>query len=889
MLIMLNPTPQKTYLKDYTPPLFLIPTVTLKIEIHDDHTIVTSVLAISRNPASSDPTGPLILDGEELELLELKVNHRILGENDYKLDLEHLTIANVPNTFELETKVRIFPQNNTQLMGLYVSKDGLFTQCEAEGFRRITYFLDRPDVMSIYTTTIHAEKEHLPLLLSNGNLDAESDTPNGRHWARWVDPFPKPAYLFAMVAAKLDRLEDKFVTASGRVVALLIFVEPGKLDQAGFAMQALKSAMRWDEEVFGLELDLDQYMIVAVSDFNMGAMENKGLNIFNTKYVLARADTATDNDFMMLDRVIAHEYFHNWTGNRVTCRDWFQLSLKEGLTVYRDQRYGEDRYSPAVQRIQEVRELRRSQFPEDAGPMAHPVRPNEYMEISNFYTATIYNKGAEIVRMIHTLLGSESFRAGMDLYFERHDGQAVRTEEFINAMQDVSNVKLDQFQRWYHQAGTPTVRANGTYNPAIQRYTVSLTQSCTPTPDQHENLPFHIPITVGLLDANGNDIPLHPTDGSIVEGASCVLALTKREQQFQFDNIPEAPVPSILRNFSSPVILKYNYTDTELAHLMAHDSDPFNRWEAGQRLAMNIILGGIDSYREGYKPEFPSEFIDCVARILSDAVEDPAFAAEAMTLPGEVHIAEQLDEVNPDAILSVRTALRKHIADELEQPLRHIYETFAIDETNSPDLRSSGHRALRNICLGYLMELAKPSIVQQCVHQLHSANNMTETIAALTALANCDCVERKTALDGFYDKWRDESLVIDKWLTVQTTSRLPDTFAQVQDLMQHEAFDIKNPNKVRAVIGGFCHGNHAGFHAADGRGYEFATDQVIALDLINPQIAARLARSFDRWRKFDLERQRHARSGLERIRAAEGLSKDTFEVVSNALAENNSS
>ncbi|HCU89923.1 MAG TPA: aminopeptidase N [Gammaproteobacteria bacterium] len=884
---MLNSTPQKTYLKDYTPPLFLIPTVALKIEIHDDHTVVTSVLDISRNPASSDRTGALILNGEELELLELKVNRRVLGEDDYKLDPFHLTIPNVPNTFELETKVRIFPQKNTQLMGLYVSKDGLFTQCEAEGFRRITYFLDRPDVMSIYTTTIHAEKAHLPLLLSNGNLDAEGDTSDSRHWVRWVDPFPKPPYLFAMVAAKLDRLEDKFVTASGRTVELSIFVERGKLDQASFAMQALKSAMRWDEEAFGLELDLNQYMIVAVSDFNMGAMENKGLNIFNTKYVLARADTATDNDFMMLDRVIAHEYFHNWTGNRVTCRDWFQLSLKEGLTVFRDQRYGEDRYSPAVQRIQEVRELRRSQFPEDAGPMAHPVRPSEYMEISNFYTATIYNKGAEIVRMIHTLLGSESFRAGMDLYFERHDGQAVRTEEFINAMQDASNVKLDQFQRWYHQAGTPTITANGTYNPAIQQYTLSMSQSCAQGPDLSENLPFHMPIAVGLLDANGNDMPLHTTDGSTADATSCVLELTNRNQQFHFDNIPEAPIPSILRNFSSPVILKYDYSDTELAHLMAHDSDPFNRWEAGQRLAMNIILKGIDSSREGYTPEFPAEFIDCVARILSDGSEDPAFAAEAMTLPGEIHIAEQIDEVNPDAILSVRTALRKHIADELEQPLRRTYEKFAMREVDGPDPRSAGHRALRNICLSYLMELAKPSIIEQCVHQLHSANNMTETIAALTALANCDCVERKTALDEFYDKWCDDSLVIDKWLTVQTTSRLPDTITQVKALTQHEAFDIKNPNKVRAVIGGFCHGNHAGFHAEDGRGYVFASDQVIALDLINPQIAARLARSFDRWRKFDLRRQRHARTSLERIRAVEGLSKDTFEVISNALAENN--
>ncbi len=882
---MLNPTPQTTYLHDYTPPPFLITSIDLDIDIGDDQTIVTSRLAITRNPSCADPNAPLVLNGEELELLKLALDGRSLEKTEYELDLESLTIADVTDAFELKTQVRILPQNNTQLMGLYASKDGFFTQCEAEGFRRITFFLDRPDVMSVYTTTIHADKERLPLLLSNGNLEAEGNESESRHWARWVDPFPKPAYLFAMVAAKLDRLEDDFVTASGRPVKLLIFVEPGKLDQAHFAMQALRSAMRWDEEVFGLELDLDQYMIVAVSDFNMGAMENKGLNIFNTKYVLARSDTATDSDFMMLDRVIAHEYFHNWTGNRVTCRDWFQLSLKEGLTVFRDQRYGEDRYSRAVQRIQEVRGLRSSQFPEDAGPMAHPVRPEAYMEISNFYTATIYNKGAEVVRMIHTLLGPEQFRAGMDLYFERHDGQAVCTEEFVGAMQDASEIDLDQFQRWYHQAGTPTVTANGEYDPASQRYTLKLTQDCAPTPGQPDKLPFHLPIAVGLLDANGNDVPLHPVNGGVVEGATCVLSLTEREQQFVFDNVPEAPVPSILRHFSSPVVLKYDYSDAELAHLMAHDSDPFNRWEAGQRLAMNVILDGIDAYAKGRAPEFPAALITAVARTLADANADPAFAAEALALPSEVYIAEQLDEVDPQAILNVRTALRKHIAGELEADLRHTYNAFAVAGDYSPDPHSAGCRALRNSCLGYLMELATPTIIGQCVAQLHNADNMTEAMAGLSALANCDCAERTPALDSFYEKWRDESLVVDKWFAVQSTSRLPDTFEEVQKLMQHRAFDIKNPNKVRAVIGAFCHGNHAQFHAADGRGYAFAAEQVITLDAVNAQIAARLARSFDRWRRFDQQRQQHARSALERIRTTEGLSKDTFEVVANALAE----
>ena len=886
---MLNPTPQTTYLNDYTPPSFLITSVILDIDIRDDYTIVASALAISRNPAAIDRSAPLVLDGEELELLELKLDGRKFDDTEYELDPEHLTIVDVPDAFGLEIQVKISPQSNTQLMGLYASKDGFFTQCEAEGFRRITFFLDRPDIMSVYTTTIRADKAQLPLLLSNGNLEAEGDSPDSRHWARWVDPFPKPAYLFAMVAAKLDRLEDDFVTASGRAVKLLIFVEPGKLDQAGFAMEALRSAMRWDEEVFGLELDLDQYMIVAVSDFNMGAMENKGLNIFNTKYVLARADTATDSDFMMLDRVIAHEYFHNWTGNRVTCRDWFQLSLKEGLTVFRDQRYGEDRYSRAVQRIQEVRGLRTGQFPEDAGPMAHPVRPGAYIEISNFYTATIYNKGAEVVRMIHTLLGPERFRAGIDLYFERHDGQAVRTEEFVAAMQDASNVDLEQFQHWYHQAGTPMVVANGHYDPQTQRYSLRLGQHCAPTPGQTEKLPFHLPIAVGLIGANGNDLPLYPTDGNAVDGTTCVLSLTAREQLFEFDNVPEAPVPSILRHFSAPVVLNYDYNDSELAHLMAYDSDPFNRWEAGQRLAMNVILAGIEGYRQGNEPGVHNALVNALARIVADAPSDPAFAAEALALPSEVYIAEQLDVVDPKAILHVRTALRKHIASALESDLLSTYGSFAVIGDYSPDPESAGRRALRNSCLSYLMELATPAIINRCVEQLNNADNMTESIAALSALANCECPERAPAIAAFYMKWREEPLVVDKWFAVQTTSRLPKALEKVKELMRHEAFDIKNPNNVRAVIGAFCHGNHAAFHSDDGSGYAFAAAQVIALDAINAQIAARLARAFDRWRKFDIQHQQHAHSALERIRSTEGLSKDTFEVVSNALAESDQS
>ena len=880
---MLNPTPTTVYLKDYRPSPFLISSIELDIDIRDDHAIVKALLAIARNPKSLEPDAPLILDGDELEFVAAELDGRALTAADYTLDAEHLCIDDVPDAFTLATEVRVYPDKNTQLMGLYASRDGYFTQCEAEGFRRITFFLDRPDIMARYTTTIHADRARCPILLSNGNLEAEGEAANGRHWARWVDPFPKPSYLFAMVAAKLDRLEDDFVTASGRQVKLLVYVEPGKLDQCAFAMEVLKQAMKWDEAVFGLELDLDQYMIVAVSDFNMGAMENKGLNIFNTKYVLARADTATDFDFMILDRVVAHEYFHNWTGNRVTCRDWFQLSLKEGLTVFRDQQYGGDRYSQSVQRIQEVRGLRASQFPEDAGPMAHPVRPAAYMEISNFYTATVYNKGAEVVRMIHTLIGAEHFRKGMDLYFERHDGEAVCTEEFVSAMQDASGIDLTQFQRWYDQAGTPVVTARGEYDATQRTYRLSFKQDCPPTPGQDEKQPFHIPIAVGLIDASGDDLPLQLAGEQKGDETTRVFSLNEPEMSLSFTNIADPPVPSLLRHFSAPVALHFDYSADTLAHLMAHDSDPFNRWEAGQRLALDTLLGGIDAYREGRDVVFPQAFVDAFARVLADGGEDPAFTAEALVLPQAGYIAEQLDEVDPDAILAVRTGLRRHLATCLEPELEDAYAHFVVTGDYSPDPVSAGRRSLRNLCLSYLMELETPQIHKRALTQLNTADNMTDAMAAMGALAGNDCPERTEALSGFYAQWRNESLVIDKWFAVQAASRLPGTLDEVMRLMQHPAYDASNPNRIRALVGAFCHGNHARFHAANGAGYDFAAAQVIALDAFNPQIAARLARAFDRWRKFDAVRQDHARQALECIRDTSGLSKDTFEVVTRAL------
>ncbi|HTS54640.1 MAG TPA: aminopeptidase N [Burkholderiales bacterium] len=944
---MLNPAPATVYLKDYAPPAFLISTVDLDVDIQDELTRVTATLDIRRNPKSANSKGPLVLDADELELESVALDSVPLAESAYTADAKRLTIAAVPDRFTLRTVCRIHPERNTKLMGLYVSKDGCFTQCEAEGFRRITYFIDRPDVMARYTVTIHADKGY-PVLLSNGNLVASGDedpsphahpritsgagstrsqagrgtslsvaSPAGhttpalratpaeggehttpalratppreggekaaRHWARWVDPFPKPSYLFAMVAAKLDKLEDRFVTRSGREVSLQIYVEPGKLDQCGFAMQALKKAMKWDEQVFGLELDLDQYMVVAVGDFNMGAMENKGLNIFNTKYVLARPDIATDSDFMFIDRVVAHEYFHNWTGNRVTCRDWFQLSLKEGLTVFRDQEFGADMYSRAVVRIQEVRNLRAAQFPEDAGPMAHPVRPQSYMEISNFYTATVYEKGAEVVRMIHTLIGRENFRKGMDLYFQRFDGQAVTTDDFVQAMQDASGLDLGQFKRWYDQAGTPLIEVSSVYDENAKRCTLTVKQSCPPTPGQPEKAPLHIPFAVGLVGPGGEDIALQLEGEPQAGGSTRVLSLRSQEERFAFVNVALKPVPSLLRDFSAPTILKYAYTRDELTQLLAHDGDAVNRWEAGQRLALEILLAAISARRAGVESAFPDGFVAAFGRVLADGASDPAFAAEALSLPSESYIAEQMQVVDPDAVHAVRVELRRHLARSLGEELLAAYAALQTSGPYSPDAKAAARRGLRNLCLGYLMELDSPQMRSLALQQFDGANNMTDAMAALSALANYDCPERRDALDRFYARWKAEPLVVDKWLGVQATSRLPGTLGEVIRLMSHEAFNIKNPNKVYSLIGGF-RSNQVRFHAADGAGYRFLAEQVIALDSLNPTVAARMARGFDRWRKFDAGRQAHAKAALELIRDAHELSTDTFEVVSRALA-----
>jgi aminopeptidase N len=813
---MREPQPKAIHLKDYAPPAFKVETVELDIDIRADDALVRAKLQIRRNAP-----GPLVLDGDELELQSVSLNGKPCR---HTVAAEKLTIDDVPDSFELETLTRIVPQKNTKLEGLYATQNGFVTQCEAQGFRRITWYIDRPDVMAKFTTTVRAQ---YPVLLSNGNLVA-----SGPGWAKFVDPFPKPSYLFALVAANLEVLQEK---------NLYVYVEPGKLDQAGWAMDCLKRAIAWDEKRFGLKLDLDEYRIVAVGDFNSGAMENKGLNIFNAKYVLACAETATDVDYLNIDRVVAHEYFHNWTGNRVTCRDWFQLSLKEGLTVFRDQEYGADTYSRAVTRIQEVRGLRAAQFPEDAGPMAHPVRPQSYMEIRNFYTMTVYEKGAEVVRMQHALLGEEKFQAGMRLYFKRHDGQAVTCDDFVQAMQDASGIDLSQFKRWYDVPGTPVLDVSSSFEN--NTFTLRVKQSMNP--------PFHIPFAVK------------------VGAEEKVLSLRSPAEEFIFRG-NEKPIPSLLRGFSAPVILNYPYTEGELLHLMAKDDDAFNRWEAAQRLAATTILE---------KNGTPSRaFLAAAKNVLADP--DPAFAAEVLTLPSETFLAEQMAMVDPDRLHADRNCLRRALASGLKDELGNSYERLKSKGPYSPDAVSAGKRALKNLCLGYLGEAGMSALAYE---QFKGADNMTDAMAALTTLANLDCPERQPALDAFYATWKDEPLVVDKWLAVQASSRLPDTLSRVNTLLQHEAFNLKVPNKVYALIRTFC-ANHVRFHAADGAGYDFLAGQVLALDRLNPQVAARMARGFDRWKRFDPERKARATAALQRIRDAEGLSRDVAEIVGKALA-----
>lgn len=876
-------TPKTTYRKDYIPPAYKIPAVDLRFELGEEATLVHARLRVVR-AAAALPGTPLLLDGQELELLSLTVDGEVLPLERYRQDEQGLILLNPPESFEIATLVRIQPQNNTMLEGLYRS-NGLFcTQCEAEGFRKITYFLDRPDVMTVFTTTLVAEPTHCPVLLSNGNRVKSGELGDGRHWATWHDPFPKPCYLFALVAGQLGALEDTFVTHSGRSIDLKIYAEPQYLDQCGHAMAALKQAMHWDEQRFGLEYDLDLYQIVAVGDFNMGAMENKGLNIFNTKYVLAKPETATDTDYQGILTVIGHEYFHNWTGNRVTCRDWFQLSLKEGLTVFRDQEFSADLGSRGVERIEDVRILRASQFPQDAGPMAHPVRPDSYIEINNFYTVTVYNKGAEVVRMLQTLLGREGFRRGMDLYFQRHDGQAVTCDDFVAAMADANQADLAQFKRWYSQAGTPELRVSDAYDAALSEYTLTVRQSCPPTPEQLDKQPLHIPLAVGLLGADGHDLPLQLSGETRLGATTRVLELRDPEHIFRFINVPTRPVPSLLRGFSAPAKLVIDETDEDLRFRLAHDSDDFNRWDAGQTLAVRTMLALIEDHHQGGHWALSQSFSAAFGQMLN-ADTDPALLAQALILPGESYLAEQAAVVDVEAIHAARTFVRRVLAERLHSSFLTTYRTLRDQDRGDYriDAGAMARRALKSVCLDYLMRIDDAAARALCLEQFHTADNMTDQFGALAALTDSAGPERHEALATFYERWQGDALVVDKWLSLQATASLPGTLKAVKELMSHEAFSLRNPNKVRALIGAFCQANPLHFHAADGGGYIFFADQVLALNALNPQIAARLMTALSRWRRFDTARQEKMRGQLERILASPQLSPDVYEIAFKTL------
>jgi aminopeptidase N len=882
--MMRTEEPRPIRLSEYHPPDWLVETVDLDVRLHPTRTPVRATLKLKPNPSAGAPA-PLALNGDGLTLVSLKLDGETLASDRYIATPDGLTIAQPPQRpFTLEVETLVDPQANTALSGLYRSSGTWCTQCEAEGFRRITFFPDRPDVMAVYTTRIEADKAEAPVLLSNGNLREAGDLPGGRHFAVWHDPWPKPAYLFALVGGKLGHIEDRFVTMSGREVALRIYVEPGKEDRAGYAMDSLKRAMRWDEETFGREYDLDVFMIVAVSDFNMGAMENKGLNVFNDKYALASSATATDADFVNIEAVIAHEYFHNWTGNRITCRDWFQLCLKEGLTVYRDQEFTSDQRSRVVARIGDVRGLRAHQFVEDAGPLAHPVRPEVYREINNFYTTTVYEKGAEVVRMIHTLIGAAQFRKGMDLYFERHDGEAATIEQFVQCFADVSGRDLKQFMRWYSQAGTPEVVASGHYDAKAKTYRLDLAQVIPPTPGQPTKEPMVVPLVTGLVDGNGRDVPLTLADGHSPERG--VLVLDKPAQSLIFTGVNERPVLSTNRNFSAPIKLTANLTPDDLRLLAARDSDPFNRWQAVQTLASTLLVDNVARIRAGHDPEADDGLLEALAAILADAKLEPAFMAETLVPPSEADIAREVGrDIDPDAIFRARAALRTLTGLHLNAALTATYQRLSDTRPYSPDAVSAGRRTLKNVCLDLLAATQEPHAIKLAAKQYQAADNMTDRMAALATLSLHDVPERKAAFDDFYQRYRDDPLIIDKWFSLQAMTPDPATLDRVRALTEHPAFSMANPNRVRALIGGFAQGNPTQFNRLDGAGYEFVADRILALDPANPQVASRMTTAFKSWRALEPGRRARAKSALTRIADAPKLSRDVGDIVQRALAE----
>jgi aminopeptidase N len=874
--------PRPIRLEDYRPPDWLIETVDLDVSLDPTATRVRATLKLKPNNAAAP--APLVLDGEDLKLTALALDGKPLPHESFVATPERLTIAQPPQReFALTIETVVDPTGNSQLMGLYRAGSTYCTQCEAEGFRRITYFLDRPDVMAVYTTRIEADKTEAPVLLSNGNLIAQGDVPGTtRHFAVWHDPFKKPSYLFALVGGALARVGDSFTTLSGRKVTLAIYVEPGKEDRALYAMDSLKRAMRWDEEAFGREYDLDIFMIVAVSAFNMGAMENKGLNVFNDKYVLASPATATDTDFAHIEAVIAHEYFHNWTGDRITCRDWFQLCLKEGLTVFRDQEFSADQRSRAVERIGDVRALRAHQFVEDAGPLAHPVRPELYHEINNFYTTTVYDKGAEIVRMIRSLLGDELFRAGMDLYFDRHDGEAATVEQFVQCFADVSRRDFSQFMRWYLQAGTPEIVVTPHYDARDKTYRLDITQTIPPTPGQPHKEPMVIPFAVGLVGKAG-DLPLL-LDGAPIERG--VIELTKPSQSFVFTGVKERPIPSLNRGFSAPIKLTLPIAADDLRYLAAHDSDPFNRWQAVQSLAMALLTANAAALHTGGSAREDDGLIAALGAILADRKLEPAFIALALAPPSEADVAREIGrDVDPDAIFAARKKLRASIGERLGAALTETYARMVSTAPYRPDAEGAGRRSLKNTCLALLAATERNDAIARTVSQYDDADNMTDRMAALETLALIDGPERTHALEDFYGRYADDPLIIDKWLALQAAIPEPATLARVRALTKHAAFSMSNPNRVRSLIGSFAQVNHTQFNRADGSGYDFVADAVLALDPKNPQVAARIVGAFRSWRVLEPTRRARAQATLKRVAAAPSLSRDVADIVARTLAD----
>jgi aminopeptidase N len=875
------------YLKDYIEPAYEIEGLELTFKLYEDGAIVIAKQTLKRKRGRSEDS--LFLNGEDLELKSLQLDGVSLSSSDYQLSEDGLSLSGLPESCVLECETWIKPQENKRLEGLYKSSSMFCTQCEAEGFRRITYYLDRPDVLTVFTTRVEADKSLYPNLLSNGNSVEAGDLDDGRHFVTWYDPFPKPCYLFALVAGDLHCHEGEFETVSGRKVDLRIFVDHKNADKCDYALDCLQRSMKWDEEVYGREYDLDIFMIVAVDDFNMGAMENKGLNIFNSSCVLAKPEATTDAGFQRIEAIVAHEYFHNWSGNRVTCRDWFQLSLKEGFTVFRDAQFSADMNSSVVKRIEDVNVLRTAQFAEDAGPMSHPVRPSSYMEISNFYTLTVYEKGAEVVRMLHTLLGAEQFRVGSDYYFDTHDGKAVTTEDFVEAMEAVSGRDLSQFKLWYDQGGTPELKVVSDYDKDAQTYTLTFQQSCPATPGQETKAPFVIPVSIALLDKQGQGLSLSVAEG----GTELVFELIEEQEALVFENVMSEPVPSLLRGFSAPVKLDYHYSDEQLLFLMKHDTDGFNRWEAGQTLALRILQGLIKCYQKGLDLTLPDSYLEAYRAIVKDETLDKAMVCKMLMLPAENYLLQLSDVADVKATHEARAFVREQLANRLHDELMALYEKNQ-DDSAGQDLSyaAMSKRALKNAALSLLSASrdaesaqSKDIVVELAKQQFSRADNMTDSYSALGALVNSgDSSAAEEALSAFHKQWRDDAQVIELWLSVQASSAEFMNLNRLRELMKLPDFDLTNPNKVRSVVGVYCNQNLINFHEASGAGYEFLADIIIQLDDLNPQIASRLMTPLTRWKQYGSEYQSLMLNQLRRIHVKEALSKDVREVVEKSLA-----